>query len=45
MTLGNVYYEGEKLHEDDIKAEKRPSLNHDWNYELSEWVYTAPQKE
>ncbi len=38
MTLGNVYYKGERINADDINVPQRPGLNYDWNYDEGEWV-------
>ena len=45
MTHGNVYYEAEEpKNEGDFEVPQRPSQNHDWDYDLGEWVYIEPKE-
>lgn len=40
ITIGNVYYEGEKLNEDDTPVSQRPSPYHDFIDGV--WVFSFP---
>jgi hypothetical protein len=43
MTQGNVYYEAdEPKNGGDFEVIQRPSNNHNWDYDLKEWVYVEP---